>query len=92
MNVNEFFDYVFFFWVTEYLTKEEKEIKPSIILCVLSFIVLYVPILFVVSMLSSFFKIKDLTKIFEIFTIIYIILFFINFILIIIYKIRKIIK
>lgn len=87
-----FFDYVFLFWVTEYLNKKEKENKPSIILCVLSFILLYVPILCVFSMLSSLFKIKDLTKIFEIFTTIYIILFFINLILIIIYKIKKIIK
>lgn len=88
------FDYVLFMWIYDYVVYDEIKIKkePSFISCILSFILLYIPILLIISLITEIFNITKFENVFKIFTIIYIILFMINIVLIAIHKVKKLIK
>lgn len=88
------FDYVLFMWIYDYVVSDEIKIKkePRFISCILSFILLYIPILLTISLITEIFNITKFENVFKIFTIIYIILFMINIVLITIHKVKKLIK
>ena len=51
------FDYVLFMWIYDYVVSDEIKIKkePSFISCILSFILLYIPILLTISLITEIF-------------------------------------